>query len=561
MIQQSTKNKNKAEYIYNRSKKTTNPVESKQPFNFLKSFRKSSLFVLCRLVSFWCRYFLFMCSDRKYWKHPRTLKYKAFKKEFAKIFLKEDYLKILLSGNFLNKILLYVLRLQYRLSNNENFRVNYRLNFFKKGFYMLYGSQDTQKITQKTKINTFYSGIRYFLNFFSKWLMPLLFSVSFVYYSLTIQNLPFNKVIFVWTSLFMVFYWLVSGFVFFFKKYQYSKFTSVVQRFWKRSLILFWLIEGGLLFVFVFLTLNSNSYLYNVVDQTQLFKTHLFSWKIFLLKIFPTTFLLLLTYVFLLNNKWQPLNKNIFFIIPITCLLLYIIWVEFYQFYHVMNFYTSTNWEYETLDKQWVVKTDTRRSSQTNHLVSILLILKFWHVLFIAAVWFFFVLRSEESGKSKYPLISANFLNFVMLYVLTWVYMYPWFKWFFRRFFSVSYKWFYTNNRGLSLRLFFNDLGLLFLGLGDFFESLTCYYSSSSFKNFLFFNCKVGDLAYGFVDFKKKFVTTQIWNDVLNVSTINRGSEGFFGHIFSLSKNLIQSAYSYLFYEWFLNFELYVMPL
>ena len=150
-----------------------------------------------------------MCSDRKYWKHPRTLKYKAFKKEFAKIFLKEDYLKILLSGNFLNKILLYVLRLQYRLSNNENFRVNYRLNFFKKGFYMLYGSQDTQKITQKTKINTFYSGIRYFLNFFSKWLMPLLFSVSFVYYSLTIQNLPFNKVIFVWTSLFMVFYWLL----------------------------------------------------------------------------------------------------------------------------------------------------------------------------------------------------------------------------------------------------------------------------------------------------------------------------------------------------------------
>ena len=532
-----------------------------QPFDFIKSFRKSSIFLFYRLIFFWCRYFLFMCSDRKYWKHPRTIKYKAFKKEFAKIFLKEDYLKILLSGNFLNKILLYVLRLQYRLSNNENFRVNYRLNFFKKGFYMLYGSQDTQKTTQKNKINTFYSGIRYFLNFFSKWLMPSLLSLIFVYYSLTVQSFPFNKIIFVWTSLFMVFYWLISGFIFFFKKYQYSKFTSVVQRFWKRSLILFWLIEGGLLFVFLFLTLNSGNYLYNVVDQTQLFKTHLFSWKLFLLKIFPTTFLLLLTYVFLLNNKWQPLNKNIFFIIPITCLLLYVIWVEFYQFYHVMNFYTSTNWEYETLDKQWVVKTDTRRSSQTNHLVSILLILKFWHVLFIAAVWFFFVLRSEESGKSKYPLISANFLNFVMLYVLTWVYMYPWFKWFFRRFFSVSYKWFYTNNRGLSLRLFFNDLGLLYLGLGDFFESLTHYYSSSSFKNFLFFNCKVGDLAYGFVDFKKKFVTTQIWNDVLNVSSNTFNNKGFFEHIITLPKNLIQSAYSYLFYEWFLNFELYVMPL
>jgi hypothetical protein len=46
-----------------------------------------------------------------------------------------------------------------------------------------------------------------------------------------IRATPFNKSLFGWLALAMLFYWLISGFVFFIKKYQFGKYTSVIQRF------------------------------------------------------------------------------------------------------------------------------------------------------------------------------------------------------------------------------------------------------------------------------------------------------------------------------------------
>lgn len=541
---------------FNKSKPVETP-KNKKKFTWTNFFKSSSLYFIFEFIYFILLHVFFLISLRTSLKRKRGKKQEAFKDEFSKIFVKEKYTSLLLEKNIFNIYFFSMFRLQYLFSNYENFRVNYRLNFFKKGFYMLYDQLGTPKNVFLKNLAFFFSGWSYLISFFSKWILPLSFLVVFVYFSLVIRGLPFNKVLFVWLSLFMVFYWLVSGFVFFFKKYQYAKFTSVVQRFWKRSLILFWLIEGGLLFVFIFLTLNSNNYLYNVVDQTQIFKTHLFSWKIFLLKIFPVTFLLLITYLFLLNNKWQPLNKNLILLSTITFLLLYITWIEFYQFYHVMSYYNNLNWGYEAGDKFWMIKIDLRKTSQTNHLVSLLLILKFWHVLFILAVWIFFVLRSEESERSRYPLISANFLNFVMLYVLTWIYMYPWFKWFFRRYFTYSYKWFYQNNRSLSLRLFFADLRLLFLSFSDFKEVLIHYTPMPTFMTSLFFNWKTPNHSLGFVDFNKKFVSVSILKDILFINARHYKNNNFFYSLRVLLNEFGESVWSYIFYQWVLSLELY----
>ena len=545
---------------FDKSKPTETP-KNKKKFTWAGFFRSSALYFTFKFIYSIVLHIFFLMSLRVSFKRKLGKKQEAFKDEFSKIFVKEKYISLLLERNIFNIYFFSVLKFQYLFSNFENFRVNYRLNFFKKGFYMLYDQLGTPKNVFLKNLTFFLSGWKYLISFFSKWVLPLSFLIIFVYFSLIIKSLPFNKVLFVWLSLFMVFYWLVSGFVFFFKKYQYAKFTSVVQRFWKRSLILFWLIEGGLLFVFIFLTLNSNNYLYNVVDQTQIFKTHLFSWKVFLLKIFPVTFLLLITYLFLLNNKWQPLNKNLILLSTITFLLLYITWIEFYQFYHVMSYYNNLNWGYEAGDKFWMIKIDLRKTSQTNHLVSLLLILKFWHVLFILSMWIFFVLRSDESERSRYPLISANFLNFVMLYVLTWIYMYPWFKWFFRRYLTYSYKWFYQNNRSLSLRLFFTDLRLLFLGFSDFRGILTYYTPMPTFVTSLFFNWKTSNHSLGFVDFNKKFVSASILKDIFFINAQHLKNDNFFYRLWILFDEFGESVWSYIFYQWVLSLELYEVQL
>lgn len=466
--------------------------------------------------------------------------------------MKETYLNVLTNYNLqLDYFLLFLFKHQYNISSINNYRINFRLNFFKNGFYMLFNPSESIKSVFKKHLVFFWSGLGYFLNFFSKWFLPLLLSFIFVYYSLIIKSLPLNKVLFVWTALFMTVYWIISGFVFFYKKYQYAKFTSIIQRFWKRTLILFWLIEGGLLIVFVFLTINSTWYLYNVVDQTQIFKTHFFSWRLFLLKIFPVTFLIVISYIFLINNKWQSLNKNTFLLILITGLLLYITWNEFYQFFHLMNYYGQSTWLYDTTIRLWVINPDMKKTSQTNHLVSLLLILKFWHVLFILGVWLFLVLRSDESGRIRYPLVAGNILNFIMLYLLTWVYMYPWFKWFFRRYFSYSYKWFYQNNRSLALRLFFNDIKLFYTGLINF--NCTELYTLNGFFNSFFFYFKSSDLYHGSVDFNKKFHQNEIIKDFLFWESVVSHNKSYFSNFFSILVEILESIVIFFFQEWFIG--------
>lgn len=182
-----------------------------------------------------------------------------------------------------------------------------------------------------------------------------------------------------------------------------------------------------------------------------------------------------------------------------------------------MNYYNNLVWSYEWLDKFWVIKPDLRKTAQTNHIVSILLILKFWHVLFVLAVWLFFILRSEESGRFRYPLMAANILNFIMLYLLTWAYMYPWFKWFFRRYFNYSYKWFYQNNRSLSLRLLYNDLKILLMGVMDCIDNLKKYHCLCTYTSTPFFLFKPSNHSIGFVDFNKKFVFSSVLSDIFYI--------------------------------------------
>ena len=305
----------------------------------------------------------------------------------------------------------------------------------------------------------------------------------------------------------------MSVFFFFIKKYQFGKYTSVIQRFWRRSYILFWVLEGVVFVIFLYLTINSASEPFYMYDQIQYFKTHLFSWSFFLLKLLPLTFLIIISYIFLVSVKWTIFSKNILFLFLLTGVLIYVIWLEFYQFFHILNFYGNLFWVYDIDDHTWTLENEPRRTRISNHYVSLLMILKFWHIVLIFVFWIFSLLRWLETKRVRYPLLSANLQNFIILYFFAWVSMYPWFKFYYRKLLDIPYYWFYTNNHLYGFRVIWNDIKLVWYGLFNLLESSTSYlFTKTPFYYWFSFNSELG-----FYGFKKHFIKDQIIKSLIFV--------------------------------------------
>lgn len=303
-----------------------------------------------------------------------------------------------------------------------------------------------------------WSGLRY-------WIIGIVLALVAFYFLMYIRLLPFTKIVLEILLIAMFLYWLVSGFVFFIKKYQYSKFTSVIQRFWKRSYILFWMLETVVFLIFFYLTLNASEEPVYMYDQMKLFKTHLFSWRWFLVKLIPSIFLILIGYYILLNMRWGLFFKQSTVIFLMTLVLILIVWLEFYQFFHIVNWYANFNWVYDYDEFLWSLEIEGRRTRLANNYAALCLMAKFWHLIFIFVFWVFFILRINEIERIRYTLLAANLQNFIILYIMSWLYMYPWLKFLGRKYLDISYYWFFSNFRDLGVRIFFNDLYLFILGL------------------------------------------------------------------------------------------------
>jgi hypothetical protein len=176
------------------------------------------------------------------------------------------------------------------------------------------------------------------------------------------------------------------------------------------------------------LTLNAAEEPVYMYDQAKVYKTHLFSWRWFLVKILPSVLLILLGFYLQMSLRWGLFSRQSSIILFITLLIIYIFWVEFYQFYHIVSFYGNIFWSYDSDEFLWTLELDDRRTRIVNNLVSICLIAKFWHVVFLFVFWVFFVLRINELKRVRYQFMASNVQNFIILYIMSWAYMYTWFK-------------------------------------------------------------------------------------------------------------------------------------
>ncbi len=354
-------------------------------------------------------------------------------------------------------------------------------------------------------------GLKSLWSIFKFWLLAFFFFFFYYYYLTFIKTLPLSKLLFEWFVLVMFLYLLLSGFVFFFKKYQYSKYTSVIQRFWKRSYILFWLIESGIFVVFFYLTININEETIFTYDPFKLNKTHLFSWKIFILKTIFISFLFFFSYLIVLNLKWSVFSKNILFVLVITLCLFFVLWVEFYQFIHIITSYLEIYWTIDEEDNFFFLETDNVKHKTVNNYVTLCLLAKFWHTIFIVAFWFFFLLRINETKQIKYGLLAANNQNFIILYMMSWLYMYPWLKFFFKPFFESSYYWFFINKDLSFLNLFFFFFKEWYLSIFFFFFNQKLFF----FFNYTFFYINENSIFFESSSFSKHFLKDKIIKDLL----------------------------------------------
>lgn len=424
---------------------------------------------------------------------------------------------------FIDYIYLLLLKEGFNTNNNNFFelRSRVRLKQVSWSFYNKFSDYNF-----KSKYPLFYSshylsGLRYVWVGLKYWFLGLIIGLFVFYYLTYIRLLPFNKVIFEWLLVIMFLYWLLSGFVFFIKKYQYSKFTTVIQRFWKRSFILFWLIESFTFIIFFYLIINAPEEPFYMYDQIKVFKTHLFSWKLFLPKIVPVISLMILGYYLLLSLKWTTFSKQVPVLVVLTLTLIYVFWLEFYQFFHLINYYEEYTWVFDNDEFFWNLDKGTKRTRISNNLVTIGLIAKFWHLVFIFVFWIFFILRVNEIGRVRYPLLAANLQNFIFVYIMSWLYMYPWLKFAFRRHLETQYFWFFYNARRLGIRVFFNDL---YLFISGFFRNFS-FNNLTGFNTNLFYYWIESSKEQGLLQYKKHIIKDLV---ISNLNSKNLSNTSLF---------------------------------
>ena len=415
------------------------------------------------------------------------------------IFLNFFYLKIF------DKLFIYLL---FSFDSSVNYlvsttRLKYRLSQSDLGIYNYLGSNlyNSGNFFVSTYflvgLRSLWIGIRF-------WFLSLVIGLVIFYALMTFKYVPLLKISFIWLCVVMFLYWLMSGFVFFIKKYQTSKFTTVIQRFWRRTYMLFWLIETSVFVTFLYVTFNASQEPFYMHDQIKVFKTHLFSWRYLLIKVVSTAVLLVLSYCLLLFLKWNIYTKQSVIFFFVTLFLTYVVWLEFYQFFHVISYYGGLFWVFDSEERLWVLENDFKRTRIVNNYVALCLMAKFWHLIFIYVFWIFFILRTNELQRYRYPLLSANLQNFIILYIFCWITMYPWLKLYVRKYMDYTYYWFFTNAREIGVRVFFSDIKLFFFGFFDRLFSFELF--NFNFTSLNFFYWIDSSNLTGFDGYRKHFI-------------------------------------------------------
>lgn len=270
----------------------------------------------------------------------------------------------------------------------------------------------------------------------------------------------------------MLVYWLSSIFTFLIKKSQYSIYVSTTQRFWKRAWFLFWVLELVLFIIFLSLSLTAPDEVLFLFGYAGQYFSHSFHFLFFFKNIFLILILIMLSNICLVLLKYKTL-KNIFLKL-ILIILIFIFFEDFMQFFSILQFYNSLKWEFNALQKVWIIEPQILRLRTNSHYMFILIVLKIWHTLFILIFYLFIENVRLHNLNLSFGSLSSNLKNFFFLYFFSFILKINLIKSYLNHLFQYVYTWFYVNyhlfdfnflKHLLHMRLFlflFNDFWCLF---------------------------------------------------------------------------------------------------
>lgn len=282
-------------------------------------------------------------------------------------------------------------------------------------------------------------------SFLKTTLIALVIAMLLGIYLIIFFQVALLKQLAIWLVVGLLFFWLMSGFNFFLKRYAFGKFTSATKRFWKRANMCFWLVEGFLFLLFYYYYLNSSQEPLYMYDYSSLNQDYLLPLDEAFNSLFNLIIFYILLKVFMLRLNYLQPFQTILFIIVLTTTLFKIFFVESYQFYYVITAFNEYVWDFNVDLGEWQLNPETPRLRAKTYYFLLCLIAKYWHFIFIFFGWVFFCMKFFETKKLSYDLLSYNIQNILILYVLNILTYTQWIKWLSKRYFDLAYYWFFTH--------------------------------------------------------------------------------------------------------------------
>lgn len=277
-----------------------------------------------------------------------------------------------------------------------------------------------------------------------KWIL-VAFLISFIYFffSLFYLQIETTKQFAAWFIVLVVFYLLMSTFNNFLNKYKYGKFTSAIQRFWKRTGMVFWLIEGFLFIIFFYYFLNSSQEPLYMYDYASLNQELLIQLQVSYKNMILLSLAIYFSFILILNNNHLNYYQNILLLSLISLIVFYMLYIESYQFVYIISLFTDKTWIFDDITQVWVLEFEQNNIRVKQQYFILCLIAKYWHFIFIFISWFFFVIKCFEINKINYTLLGYNVQNLLILYILNLFCLIQWGKWLFKKFLELTYYWFH----------------------------------------------------------------------------------------------------------------------
>lgn len=298
----------------------------------------------------------------------------------------------------------------------------------------------------------------------SSLLKNYLYLISFLLFLTIFTQLIFiNKLFFAVNIIQMFFlfsfvYLLISGFLYFLKIYQYSKYTASIQRFWRRLFNIFWLSELSWFLVFIYCILTASHEPIHY-EERFLYKTqYLSSWFTLIIGNINTLLVIITLYCLLYFKLTNNYIQNNLLVVFIFIFILSFFFFEVYQFAYNIIYITEPGFLFNYTHNIFELNFDFSRFRPKVAVFMLTMIVKFWHCVFIVGSFFILLIKVSETKVLSLSFLSMSVQNFIIFYIMLFLVSIGWFKYIAKSYLRYFWYWFFMLPLKESYYIIFNNI-------------------------------------------------------------------------------------------------------